>query len=462
MAVQRLSAPGISHVSTVVLFSGDISEISPLRHTAIRTMLREWGQQLATEWNQWLTRHDDNLVPTDGIEVGGLRTARHEPAVVLPELLVDDLPLDIVSQCDESPVPHILSPTLTPYLQWSACLEEHIGNNNPPSQRQYLDPREIIDLAFFQPRTASEDEALTPEEEEEEGVEEGDEEEEETSEEPGSYSEYSEEEPGEEEEEEEEEEESEWETLGEEPDRAETQEEDPEAARRREEIAARKQPLEFASGVDLPIPNDPAKHPEPPKNDDGDLAAETSSAPARRRRSRSPSPPPPPVYQFDLHWKNVSVASAYGRLRGDVEDDVSIAKMLYSFGTEFDPEMITRPKPIVGAVQLSDVDVLGADGKCFRLRIVVRAWSFWEFFARIKNRDRVGTTIATARFTSLNSLNSNTVELMDGTDIGRQYKRHGNLARLPPIVVAADAGGLQVRFHPWVGDSRDLLPTISR
>ncbi|GBG64951.1 hypothetical protein CBR_g48700 [Chara braunii] len=203
------------------------------------------------------------------------------------------------AKCDESPVPHVLSRTLTPYLQWSACLEELAGNSNPPSQREYLEPQRIINFAFFQPRTASEDEGLALEEEEEEGVEEGDEEEEEeTPEEAGSYSEYSEEESGGDEEEEEEEEEdqfeeeeeSEWETLGEEADCAETQEEDPEAVRRREEIAAGKQPLEFASGVDLSIPNDPSKHPEPPKNDDGDLAAETSSAPAPRRRSRSPSP----------------------------------------------------------------------------------------------------------------------------------------------------------------------------
>ncbi|GBG72669.1 hypothetical protein CBR_g12240 [Chara braunii] len=148
----------------------------------------------------------------------------------------------------------------------------------------------VIEYVSCTSRTASEDEGLTSEEEEEEGVEGGgEEEEEETSEEAGSYSEYSKEESGEEEEEEEEEEqleeeeEFEWETLGEEADRTETQEEDPEAARKREEIAARKQPLEFASGVDLPIPNDPAKDPEPPKNDDGDLATETSSAPARRR-----------------------------------------------------------------------------------------------------------------------------------------------------------------------------------
>ncbi|GBG73622.1 hypothetical protein CBR_g16965 [Chara braunii] len=218
------------------------------------------------------------------------RTGTHDPLAQL----VGDLPLDIVSQCDESPVPHVLSRTLTPYLQWSACLEEHGGNSNPPSQREYLDPRRIIDLAFVQPPTVSEDEGLTLEEEEEEGVEKGDkEEEEETSKEAGSYNEYIEEESGGEEEEDdqlEEEGESEWKALGDEADRAEAHEEDPEAARRREEIVAGKQPLKFASGVDLPIPNGPAKDPEPPKNDDGDLAAETSSAPARRRRSRSPSP----------------------------------------------------------------------------------------------------------------------------------------------------------------------------
>ncbi|GBG89797.1 hypothetical protein CBR_g49648 [Chara braunii] len=92
LAVRRLSASGVSHVSTVVIFSGDISAINPLRHTAIRTSLREWGQQLATEWNQWLTCHDDNLVPADDIDVGGLQTSRHEPAVMLRELILFQRP----------------------------------------------------------------------------------------------------------------------------------------------------------------------------------------------------------------------------------------------------------------------------------------------------------------------------------------------------------------------------------
>ncbi|GBG78199.1 hypothetical protein CBR_g26232 [Chara braunii] len=350
--VRQLSAPGVSHVSTVVISNGDISTINPLRHTVIWTSLREWGQQLATEWNQWLTSRGDNLVPTDDIDVRGLRSSRHESAVVLPELLtwtrdiehrawveyvelliiqawttevkgdllgflsgsvrpghrqlivqeltiplaqlVDDLRLDIVSRCDESLVPHILSRTLTPYLQWSACLEEQGGDSNPPSQREYLDPRRIIDLSFFQPQTASEEEGLTQEEDEEENEEnndeENDEEEEEETPEEGSYSEHSEGEQSEEEENEEQEE-SEWESLGEEVGRTKAQEEDLEvAARRREEIEAGKQPLDYASTADLPISNDPTKDPEPPKPEDGDLATETSSAPARRRRSRSPSP----------------------------------------------------------------------------------------------------------------------------------------------------------------------------
>ncbi|GBG81844.1 hypothetical protein CBR_g34026 [Chara braunii] len=309
--VRRLSAPGVSHVSTIAIFSDDISAMNPLRHTAIRTSLTEWGQQLATEWNQWLTRRDDNLVPTDDIHVGGLRTSWHEPTVIVQELtiplaqLVDDLPLNIVSQCDESPVSHVLLRTLTPYLQSSACLEEKGGNSNPPSQREYLDPRRIINLAFFQPRTASEDEGLTLEEEEEENVEEGAEEEEEKTPEEGSYNEHTEGEQSEEEEEEgeedEEQKESEWEDLGEEVDHTEVQEEDPEAvARRREEIVAGKQPLEYASGTNLPTLDDPTKDPEPPKPEDGTLLPRLRAHRSDVDEADPPPPPPPPVHQFEF------------------------------------------------------------------------------------------------------------------------------------------------------------------
>ncbi|GBG85381.1 hypothetical protein CBR_g40024 [Chara braunii] len=161
--------------------------------------------------------------------------------------LADDLPLEIVSHSDESLVPHVLTRTLTSYLQWSACLEEPGSGRNPPSQRDYLSPREIIDLAFFQDRAASEDEEVAIEEESADEEEEaaGEDEEEETLEE-GSYSEHGEGEQSEEEEEEEDEEEeleleeSEWEISAEEVEQADTQVEDLEAARKREEIAVGK------------------------------------------------------------------------------------------------------------------------------------------------------------------------------------------------------------------------------
>ncbi|GBG59477.1 hypothetical protein CBR_g38501 [Chara braunii] len=336
-AYRRLSALGVSHRSTVVVFSGDINALDPTRHTIIQKSLREWCEQLAQEWSRWLARHNDNLIVTNNVDVGGLRTEHRtaresvelrfiqtwrtevegdllgfifgavEPGhrqTIVWELtipfaqLVNDLPLDIISQCDESPVPHVLSRRLTPYLQWSACLEDRTGGGSYPLRAEYLNPRGIIDVLFFSSRTAVEERVVAEEAEVE------DESEEETTEEEGSYSKYCKEESGAESEKEEEEEDqleeeegSEWETLREEADHAESQEEDHEAAAsQREEIAAGKQPLEYASGADLPIPNDPTKDPEPPKNDNGDSAVENSSAPAHSQRSRSPSPSSrPPV-----------------------------------------------------------------------------------------------------------------------------------------------------------------------
>ncbi|GBG79028.1 hypothetical protein CBR_g28741 [Chara braunii] len=163
-------------------------------------------------------------------------------------------------------------------VQVRKCARQGPGSSrNLPSQRGYLDPREIIDLAFFQDRTASEDEELAiEEEEEEETVEEDDEEE--TPEE-GSYSEHSEGEQSEAAEEEEEEEleleESEWEISADEAEQTDAQAEDPEVARKREEIEGGKRQLDFASGTNLQIADDPTRDPEPPKPEDGDPAAET-------------------------------------------------------------------------------------------------------------------------------------------------------------------------------------------
>ncbi|GBG75963.1 hypothetical protein CBR_g21205 [Chara braunii] len=235
----------------------------------------------------------------------------------------DDLPPDIIAQDDEHPVPHVLSRTLIPYLQWSACVEG-AAECIPPSQQQYLDPRMALDPAIFRYPTAEQFVAIREEEEEEEstgsdegestGSDEGEDtreegrdsgevlgEEDETPEE-GSYSEHGEGEQSEEEEEDEEGEEeheegsagAEWKVVPEEALRTGTEAEDPEAARKREEIATGKE-LELTSAASLHIHDDPNRDPEPPRPEDGNLTA-TTPTPSAGQRSRSPSSPTrPPV-----------------------------------------------------------------------------------------------------------------------------------------------------------------------
>ncbi|GBG68795.1 hypothetical protein CBR_g3335 [Chara braunii] len=234
----------------------------------------------------WRTDVEGDLL---GFLFGSVRPGNREPItqelVVPPAQLADDLSLDIVSQSDNSPTPHVITRALAPYLQWTACLEEHGSESTLPSRQEYLKTYGIIDRAFY-PKEDPE-EAL---EGEEESIEEEGGADEETSEE-GSDSEYSK---GEQSEEEEEEEEagSEWEALPEEAARKGTEAEDPEAARRREEIAVGKSQLEFASEANLRIDDDPTRDPEPPEPEDGGPATAAPSA-SRRRRSRSPSPSTP-------------------------------------------------------------------------------------------------------------------------------------------------------------------------
>ncbi|GBG68170.1 hypothetical protein CBR_g2721 [Chara braunii] len=281
---------------------------------------RQWAEYLELLIIQaWRTEVEGNLL---GFLFGSVRPDHRQPIVheltVPLAQLADDLPLEIVSQSDDSPVPHVLTRTLASYLQWSACLKEPGSHRNPPSQRGYLDPHEIVDLAFFQDRTASENEEIEIEaeevssEEEEEVKEEADEEE--TPEE-GSYSEHSEgeqseakeeEEQDDEEEEEDQEEleESEYEGFEEEVcDEARAQAQ----AQKREEIAVGKRQLEFASAAGQPRTYDLAWDPEPPKPEDGATAGETSAAPARLQPHQrdggeaDPPPPPPPTAHQLVH-----------------------------------------------------------------------------------------------------------------------------------------------------------------
>ncbi|GBG64615.1 hypothetical protein CBR_g45670 [Chara braunii] len=278
-----------------------LSEISLLGYVVTRGGLRPDSRKVAavkeapvpTSLTQRTNVEGDLL----GFLFGSVRTGHRQLIVQELAQLADDVPLEIVSQSDESPIPHVLARTLAPFLLWPACLEEQGSSRNPPSQRGYLNLRDIIDLAFFHDRTASENEEIEEEEADEEEAAEEDKEE--TLEE-GSYSEHNEEElseEGEEEEQDDEEEEleleeSEWEISAEEEEPADAQAEDPKAAHKKEEIAAGKRQLEFTSAANLSITDDPTRGPEQPKPEDGEQA-ETSSAPTRRRRSRSPSPSAP-------------------------------------------------------------------------------------------------------------------------------------------------------------------------
>ncbi|GBG75903.1 hypothetical protein CBR_g21145 [Chara braunii] len=235
----------------------------------------------------WRTDVEGHLL---GFLFGSVRPGHRQ--LIVQELvvplaqLVDDLSLDIVSQSDKSPALHVVTRTLAPYLQWTACLEEPGSESVLPSRQEYLKPSGIINLAFYPKQDTSEEAG------EKEATEEEDDAEEETSEE-GSYSEHSkgeqsvEEEEEEEEDDEEEEAGSEWVALPEEAARTSTEAEAPEAARKREEIVVRKSQLEFASEVNLRINDDPTRDLEPPKPEDGDPA---TAPPSTSRRRRSPSP----------------------------------------------------------------------------------------------------------------------------------------------------------------------------
>ncbi|GBG90621.1 hypothetical protein CBR_g50965 [Chara braunii] len=188
---------------------------------------------------------------------GLTRLHRPEKVPKSEEVIPWNEPKDENGPRDESPAPHVLTRTLAPYLQGTACLEEPGRESTLPSRQEYLKPSGIINLTFY-PKQDMSEEAV-------EGEEEGGAQEE-TSEE-GSYSEHSEGEQSEEEEEEEEEEDddeeeeagSEWEALPEKAACTGPEAEDPEAARKREEIAAGKSQLEFASEANLRINDDPTR-----------------------------------------------------------------------------------------------------------------------------------------------------------------------------------------------------------
>ncbi|GBG67695.1 hypothetical protein CBR_g823 [Chara braunii] len=202
-----------SHVTTVAAFTGDISSVNPLRHTAILASMREWTEQVSNVWQHVLAREGYNIIPIFALDLDGIRRSPRERP------LADDLSPDIYVQSDNSPAPYIFERSLDPYLQWTSCLEEPRDEDTLPSRQEYLKSYEIIPHAFY-PRA---EEVIDDDDDEEEDDDE------EISEE-GSHSEHSEGELSEEEEGTG----SEWEAPPEEATRTGTEAEDPEAARNRE------------------------------------------------------------------------------------------------------------------------------------------------------------------------------------------------------------------------------------
>ncbi|GBG66525.1 hypothetical protein CBR_g63107 [Chara braunii] len=170
--------------------------------------------------------------------------------------LADDLDVSIVSQVDPRLVPHVTSRTLSPYLQWSACVEG-FPSRIPPSRLDYLDPRDIVDPAFYRPSYEDELEEIIREELAEESSEEEEENPNEDEEGSAQQREGEEDELLQMENEEEEEEEDSEQGSGDDND---------------EEHADEDPQLEIAPVADLQISNDPTLDPEPPQPDDDDVA----------------------------------------------------------------------------------------------------------------------------------------------------------------------------------------------
>ncbi|GBG58920.1 hypothetical protein CBR_g24271 [Chara braunii] len=76
----------------------------------------------------------------------------NEVLVFLAQLL-DDLPLDIISRCDERPAVATLTRTLVPHLLWSTCAELDGDNTDKcyyPSSGHYL-AIDVTDLTLWDP-----------------------------------------------------------------------------------------------------------------------------------------------------------------------------------------------------------------------------------------------------------------------------------------------------------------------
>ncbi|GBG60916.1 hypothetical protein CBR_g16037 [Chara braunii] len=202
------------------------------------------------------TERHDNADGLTRLHRPGCRRLLTQELTVPIAQLADDLDVSIVSQVDPRLVPHVTSRTPSQYLQWSACVEG-FPSRIPPSRLDYLDPRDIVDPAFYRPPYGDELEEIIHEELTEESLEEEEENPNKDEGEPAQQQKGKEDELLKTENEEEAEEEDSEQGSGDDND---------------EEHADEDPQLEIAPVADLPISNDPTLDPEPPQPGDGDVA----------------------------------------------------------------------------------------------------------------------------------------------------------------------------------------------
>ncbi|GBG69468.1 hypothetical protein CBR_g4163 [Chara braunii] len=230
----------------------------------------------------WRTAKEKDLLGIlfGKVDDGNLALITSEMLEFLTQL-VDDLPLDVLSRCDNQSGTHVLSRTLEPRLLWSTCSELDGDNCVYPSQALFLEI-DVTDLTVWDPiirkANARQEEHEGEEECKEEEVEEKEEEEEKKKDEESSRDsddpDYIQEEKEDEEEEEPAEEEEMVGGPSQEPERS--KEEEGARARKRLEKVEGKRPVEEWSPPDLLLGN-PWLDLEPPKEDkanDGTAAEE--------------------------------------------------------------------------------------------------------------------------------------------------------------------------------------------
>ncbi|GBG92111.1 hypothetical protein CBR_g54411 [Chara braunii] len=222
------------------------------------------------------------------VRSGHLSSITDELLVLLTQVL-DDLPLEILSHCDERPGTTTLTRTLEPHLLWSTCTELEEGSYYVPSAGAYLHVN-VTDLSTWDPLIRRTPAGETSEKEEEDDKEEVSAEEEDREDDPD----YQGSEDAESEEaisgrvESDEEEGGAGESSG--PDKL-SQEEREIVAQRRRAAAEEKQRIEESRGPPQLLQDDPTRNPEPSQEEEErDGSATTEGSRSRcRRRSQSPS-----------------------------------------------------------------------------------------------------------------------------------------------------------------------------